>query len=98
MRIRGRVWLGLWLLGFLVVALVVVARQRDSLAIAGRLNRLREERAAIEARRADYERRIREGSSRKVLVPKAEARLKLRLPTDAEYMIFTLPNPSDSGS
>jgi hypothetical protein len=98
MRLRGRVWLGLWLLYFLVIALAVVARQRAALLTADRLNRLREERLALEAQRADYEGRIRDASSRRVLIPRAEARLRLHLPTDAEYLIFTLPAIPDSGS
>lgn len=98
MKVRGRIWLGLWLVFFLVVALTVVARQRASLDTAERLNRLREERLALEAERAEYERRIREGSSRQVLIPRVQGRQKLHEPTDAEYMIFRLPLAPDSGS
>lgn len=90
MKLRGRVWLGLWLLLFLVVSLVVVARVRRSLVLAGELRRLRETRLALEAERAEYQRRIRVASSQKVLVPRAEVRLRLRMPTDAEYLNFEL--------
>jgi hypothetical protein len=99
MKVRGRVWLGLWLLLFLAVAVAIVARQRASLVTAGELNRLREGRHALEAERAEYERRIREGSSRSVLVPRAEARLDLHMPSDSQNVTFQLPPVrGDSGS
>ncbi len=99
MKVRGRVWLGLWLLLFLVVAVAIVARQRAALQTAGELNRLREERLTLEARQAEFEGRIREAQSRRVLVPKAEARLRLRLPDDSQVTRLRLPaSPADSGS
>lgn len=91
MKIRGRTWLGFWLVVFLSVAIAVVARQRAALEAAGRLNELRERRQALEAERAEYERRIRHGSSRSVLVPRVESRLKLRLPSDSEYVTLQVP-------
>lgn len=97
MKVRGRVWLGLWLLFFLLVALTVVARQRAALQSAASLNRLRTERMALEAVQAELERRIRQGQSRQILVPKVKARLGLREPSDAEYMIFAVPTQPDSG-
>lgn len=96
MKVRGRVWLGVWLLGFLLVALAVVARQRAALQTAANLNRLRNERTALEAVQAELERRIREGQSRQVLVPKVESTLGLREPSDSEYLIFALPDRSDT--
>jgi hypothetical protein len=95
MKVRGRIWVAAWLLFFLAVSLAVVARQRAALATADRLNRLREERLALEAERAEYERRIREGQSRTVLVPRAEGRLQLHLPADSEYVILRLRPPPD---
>lgn len=91
MKLRGRVWLGLWLMLFLVVSLAIVARQRAALLTAGELNRLREERLALEAERADYLRRIREASSQRVLIPRVQTRLQLRMPSDSEYVTFELP-------
>lgn len=93
MKIRGRTWLGLWLVVFLAVAIAVVARQRAALDIAADLNELREHRQALEAERAEYERRIRHASSRSVLVPRVESRLKLRLPSDSEYVTLQVPSP-----
>ncbi|MEK7381023.1 MAG: hypothetical protein AAB075_08440, partial [Gemmatimonadota bacterium] len=77
MKFRGRFWLGFWLAVFLLISVVVVARQRAALNLAGELNRLRDQRMALEAAAAEYEQRIQEGTSRAVLVPKAETRLKL---------------------
>ena len=99
MKVRGRIWLGLWLLLFLSVAIAIVARQRAALDTAAELNRLRERRLTLEAKQAEFEGRIREASSRKVLVPKAESRLGLRLPSDGRNTNLTLPAvPADSGS
>lgn len=95
MKFKGRIWVGLWLVLFLVVSLAIVARQRSSLLTAGELNRLREERLALEAARADYLRRIREASSQRVLVPRVETRLQLRMPSDSEYVNFELPAVPD---
>ena len=91
MRIRGRIWLGMWLVVFLAVAVAVVARQRAALDAAATLNELRERRQALEAERAEYERRIRLGSSRSVLVPRVEDKLRLRLPSDSEYVTLQVP-------
>ena len=96
MKLRGRIWLGLWLLFFFAVSVAVVARQRASLTVADELNRLRVERLNLEAARAEHERRIQEGSSRRVLVPRAE-RLGLHVPTDAEYLLFGMTTRPDSG-
>lgn len=90
MKVRGRIWLGLWLLVFLVVSVTVVGRQRAALTVARELATLREERLALEARMAEYQRRIREAESRPVLVPLAERRLGLRLPESRENVIFPL--------
>lgn len=96
MKLRGRFWLGLWLLLFLGVAVLVVARQRGALATAGRLRSLQNERLALEARRAEFVTRIREAGSRPVLVPQARERLKLRDPSDSESFLLTLPAGADT--
>jgi cell division protein FtsB len=96
-RLKGRHWVLLWLLAFLVGALVVVARQTAALHTARRLAHLREERSSLEARRADLERRIRLASSRQVLVPKAERAFGLHEPADSEFVLFPLPQLSFPG-
>lgn len=78
-----------WLLLFLVVAAAVVARQTAAIQAAARLRALRDERRALEARRGETERRIREASSRQILGRKAEA-LGLHQPADSEFVLFPM--------
>lgn len=96
MKVRGRVWLGVWLLLFLGVAVAIVARQRGALTMAARLRTLKNERLALEARRAEFETRIREAGSRPVLVPIARQRLQLRDPSDSEAILLELPAGADT--
>jgi hypothetical protein len=75
---------------------VVVGRQTAAFKVARRVGELREQRTALEARRADLERRIREASGRQVLVPKAVHDLGLHLPADNEFILFAVPSgPAD---
>lgn len=90
MQLRGRHHLMLWLLLFLAVASGVVARQNSAIARARRLAELRTERTNLEARRADLEGRIREGSSRRALAPVAQA-LGLHEPSDSDITYLPLP-------
>ncbi len=86
MRLKGRHYLMLWLLLFLVVAAGIVARQNSAIATARRLAELRTERTNLEARRADLEGRIREASCRRALAPLA-ASLGLHEPSDSEVSL-----------
>ena len=90
MRLKGRHWLMLWLVVFVCVLLAVAARQSAGFRTARRLGELREERTALEARRAELERQIRVASSRQVLVPLAERRLGLHQPSDSEFTLLPL--------
>jgi hypothetical protein len=91
MRLKGRHWLMLWLVIFLGVLVAITTRQTEGFRTARRLRELREERLALEARRGDLERRIREGSSRQILVPIVERALGLHEPADSEFVLFTVP-------
>jgi hypothetical protein len=91
MRLKGRHWLMLWLVIFLGVLVAITTRQTEGFRTARRLRELREERLALEARRGDLERRIREGSSRQVLVPIVERALGLHEPADSEFVLFAVP-------
>jgi len=91
MRLKGRHWLMLWLVIFLGVLVAITTRQTEGFRTARRLRELREERMALEARRGDLERRIREGSSRQILVPIVERALGLHEPADSEFVLFTVP-------
>jgi hypothetical protein len=97
MRLKGRHWLMLWLLVFLCVLVGITTRQTAGFRTARRLHDLREERLALEARRADLERRIREASSRQVLVPIVQRSLGLHEPADSEFVLFALP-PAGPGA
>jgi cell division protein FtsL len=90
--IRGRHWIAFWLVALLAALWLVIARQTAALNAARALNDLREERASLEGRRADLERRVRSAQSRAVLLPKAQKQ-GLRLPADTE--IILIPTRSD---
>jgi hypothetical protein len=95
MRLKGRHWLILWLIAMLGVLLAVASRQTSGFRTARRLRELREERLTLEARRGELERRIREASSRQVLVPLAERTLGLHQPSDSEFVLFVVPTPGE---
>jgi hypothetical protein len=85
----------LWLVVFVCVLLAIATRQSAGFRAARRLGELREERTALEARRAELERQIRIGSSRQVLVPLAERTLGLHQPSDSEFSLLPVsPSPS----
>jgi hypothetical protein len=90
--LKGRHWLALWLVSLLAALWIVIARQTASLNAARALTGLREERAQLESRRAELERRIRTAKSRTVLLPRAQ-RLGLRLPADTEIILLPAPPP-----
>ena len=93
MALKGRHWVMIWLMAFLVAAGSVVARQTAALRIARALNQTRDTLSSLQSRRADYERRIRQAASRSVLVPRAQA-LGLRRPADSEIVIQPVPDTS----
>jgi len=92
MKLRGRHYLMLWLLLFLVVAAVVTLRQSSAIGLAASLRNLREERATLEARQADLRRRISEAASRGSLARAAE-NLGLHEPADSEITRLVVPRP-----
>ena len=91
MRLKGRHWLTLWLVVFVGVLLAIATRQSAGFRTARHLGELREERTALEARRAELERQIRVASSRQILVPLVERRLGLHQPSDSEFTLLPLP-------
>jgi hypothetical protein len=93
MRLKGRHWVTFWLLLFLGVTGAVVARQTRALDTARRLRDLRSQRATLEARRADAERRIRTARTRQVLGPRVQS-LGLRFPGDSDFVTFAVPGDS----
>jgi hypothetical protein len=87
---RGRHWIAFWLVALLAALWAVIARQTAALNAARALTELREERAALEGRRAELERRVRAAQSRAVLLPRAQ-RQGLRLPADTEIILLPVP-------
>src|SRR6266550_8110057 len=90
-RLKGRHWIAFWLVALLAALWLVIARQTAALNAARALAELRTERASLEGRRAELDRRVRFAQSRAVLLPRAQ-RLGLRLPADTE--IILIPTPS----
>ena len=90
--IKGRHWLAIWLVALLAALWAVIARQTASLNAARALTDLRAQRAGLEGRRDELERRIRTAGSRAVLLPRAE-RLGLRLPADTEIILMPVSPP-----
>jgi cell division protein FtsB len=91
MRFRGRHWIALWLVAFLATTWLVYARQTAAIRAARELADLRARRADLEGQRADLERRVRAAQSRAVLVPRAQTRLGLHLPSDSEIILLPVP-------
>lgn len=92
--VKGRHWVAVWLLAFLITTWVVYARQTAAIRAARELAELRARRADLDGRRAAFERRIRTAESRAVLVPRAQTRLGLHLPSDSEIVLIPAPGGS----
>jgi hypothetical protein len=97
MTLKGRHWVMLWLVVALVVLGTVTARQTLGYSAADALRVAREERAGLEARRGELERRIHQASSRQVLVPRASASLGLHEPAASEMTVFVMPGDLPGG-
>jgi hypothetical protein len=93
MAAKGRHWVAFWLVALLAALWAVIARQTAALNAARALSGLREERAGLEGRRAELDRRIRTAQSRAVLLPRAQ-RQGLRLPADTEIILLPVPGAS----
>ena len=92
-RLKGRHWVALWLLAFLLVALAVVRRQNAALETTRELQQLRKTRGALEVSRSALVGETHRARSRGVLVPLAQQKLGLRLPQDSEITILQDPRP-----
>jgi cell division protein FtsL len=90
MQLRGRHWVVLWLIAFLVVATIVIGRQTRAHLVAGELREARERRRVLEAEMAELTRAIQQASSRDVISGKAGA-LGMRVATGAEITVLPAP-------
>lgn len=97
MTLKGRHWVMLWLVVGLATLGSVAARQSSGFGTARALREARDERAALEARRGELERRIRQASSRQVLVPRAEANLGLHEPAAGEITVLAVSPDAPGG-
>jgi hypothetical protein len=87
MAVKGRHWVALWLVLALGALWGVAARQSSAFRAATALREARTERARLEGRKAELERRIRAAQGRAVLMPRAQQR-GLRLPADSEIVLL----------
>ena len=85
---RGRAWVALVLLGFLLLGTGVIWRRAVGHAQALQLQALEARRAQLDAQRAQLESDIRDLSSRAKLAPVAEGRLHMHVPNDTELVIL----------
>ncbi len=92
MRVKGRIWLIGWLVFALVVLAWVVTRDAAGYRTARHLDSLRTRKAVLQARRAELISRVSRDRSRAVLMPRAAA-LGLRQPVDSEIVLLRLPDP-----
>jgi cell division protein FtsL len=76
------------LLGFVVVAIGVIARRTFGINVATELRKLENQRDAVAAARIKAETEIRDASSRARLVPVAEKRLHMYVPADSQVIIL----------
>src|SRR5258707_1031711 len=97
MTLKGRHWVMLWLVVALATFGSVAARQTSGYTTSHALRAARDERSAMEAQKGELERRIRQASSRQVLVPRASANLGLHEPAASEMTVLALPADAPGG-
>ncbi|HEX6535394.1 MAG TPA: cell division protein FtsL [Gemmatimonadaceae bacterium] len=91
---RGRAWVALALLGFVLIGAGVIWRRTAGVARARELQRLEQRRVQLEAERAQLESDIRDLSSRARLAPVAERRLGMHVPSDTQVIILPRATPA----
>lgn len=89
---RGRAWVALALVGFVLLASAVIWRRAVGLRQAAALRDLENRRAQLDGEKTKLESEIRTLSSRDHLGPIAEQRLHMRVPDDSQVIV--LPGPS----
>ena len=86
--LRGRSLVALVLVAFVLLASLVIWRRSVGIAGARELRELDQTRLQLEGDRARLARDIRAASSRERLVPVAEQRLGMRVPSDGQMIIL----------
>lgn len=95
-RKSSRRWVPLVLLGFVLVATGVIARRIYGIEQNRRIVQLEQRKQALEAERLRLEGAIRDASSRSRLVPLAEQRLNMHVPSPNQ--VIMLPRTPSAGS
>lgn len=88
---RGGRWIALVLVGFLLVASGVIWRRSYGFARARAVHELERQRSALLAEQIRAEGAIRTARSRRVLLPLAESRLGMKVPSDSQ--VIYIPRP-----
>lgn len=94
---RGRWMVAGGLIAFVLVSAAVIARRSYGHREGIELTALIRRKAALESERVRLSQAIRLGSSRPVIVPIAERRLGMRLPSESQ-MVFVKRAARDSGT
>ena len=94
---RGRWLVAGGLIAFVIVSAAVVARRSYGHREGVELTLLQRRKANLESERVRLSQLIRTGSSRAVIVPVAERRLGMRLPSDSQ-MVFVKRSQRTSGT
>ena len=89
----GRLRFALVLLGFVLVASVIVLRRTYGIAAAREIQAMETRRSGLAAERARLEADIRIASSRAHLEPIAEQRLGMHVPTEDQVVYLTREAP-----
>lgn len=94
---RGRWIVAGGLIAFVVVSAAVIARRSYGHREGVELTALQRRKASLESERVRLSQLIRTGSARAVIVPIAERRLGMRLPSDSQ-MVFVKRARRDGGT
>ena len=92
-RMSRRTTVALALLGFVLVATGVIARRTYGIDQARALRDLDRRRQTLEAERVKLDGEIRDASSRPRLVPIAEQRLNMHVPSPDQVIMLARPMP-----
>jgi type II secretory pathway component PulJ len=90
-RARGRAWVALALLGFVLVGAAVIWRRAQGHAQAKALIALEQRRLQLQSQRAQLRSDIRDLVSRSSLAALVEKRLDMHVPNDTQLVILTRP-------
>jgi hypothetical protein len=90
-RWRGRSIVAAGLVGFVMVAAVVIWRRGYGVTQGVELRTLDRQRMQLEAQKAALERVVRDEAGRARLGPVAESRLDMRVPADSEVIVLPAP-------